>query len=102
MAMEKNQEYVKEWLKSQYPECLKEANDHEATILFQDESGMQSRPNVRRSWSLKGKRHVITVKEERHKKSISSAASTEGDLYFMIREDPMNGDSLSHDCLSLY
>ncbi len=51
VAMEKNPEYVKEWLEKNYPEYVKEAKEKNATILFQDESGVQSRPNVRRTWS---------------------------------------------------
>ena len=93
-AMEKNPEYVKEWLEKEYPEHMKEAHEHHATILFQDESGMQSRPNVRKTWSLRGKRSIMKVREKRDRISISSAVSTEGYLYFMIREGSMNEDDI--------
>lgn len=59
VAMEKNTEYVKEWLENNYPEYVKEADEKNATILFQDESGVQSRPNVRKTWSQKGRRPRI-------------------------------------------
>ena len=93
-AMEKNTDYVKEWLENQYPEHMKESGEHNATILFQDESGVQSRPNVRRTWSLKGRRSVMKVKEKRDKISISSAVSVDGDLYFTIKEGSMNEDDI--------
>ena len=48
-AVEKYQEFFKEWLGKEYPQCVKEAHDQNATILFQDESGMQSSPNRRRT-----------------------------------------------------
>ena len=54
-AIEKNNDYVKEWLEKEYPEYVKEARKKNATILFQDESGMQSRPNVRKTLSQRGK-----------------------------------------------
>ena len=46
--MEKNPDYVWERLEKDYPEHMKGAKDRNATILFQDESGVQSRLNVRR------------------------------------------------------
>jgi len=93
-AMEKNQDYVNEWLKDQYPQYVKEARDHNATILFQDESGMQSRPNVRRTWAPVGSRPLITVKESRDRISLSSAVTEHGDLYFMIKKESMNEDDI--------
>ncbi len=93
-AMEKNPEYVSEWLEKNYPEYVKEAKEENATILFQDESGLQSRPNVRKTWSLKGKRAVMKVREKRDKISISSAVSVNGDLYFAIKEGSMNEDDI--------
>ena len=93
-AVEKNREYVKEWLENEYPEYVKEAREKNATILFQDESGMQSRPNVRKTWSRRGKRPVMKVRERRDKISISSAVTEDGDLYFMIVKESMNEDHI--------
>ena len=94
VAIEKNPEYVKEWLEKIYPEYVKEAREKKATILFQDESGMQSRPNVRKTWSKRGKRPVMKVKEKRDRISISSAVTPDGDLYFMIKDGSFNGDDI--------
>jgi len=96
VAMEKNPEYVKEWLEKNYPEYVKEATEKNATILFQDESGVQIRPNVRRTWSPKGKRPRMKVKENSDRISISSAVTSGGDLYFMIREGSMDSDDIIH------
>jgi len=93
-AMEKNDNYVKEWLEKEYPGYMKEAREHNATVLFQDESGVQSRPNVRRTWSLRGKRPQMKVKEKRDKISISSAVSVDGNLYFMTKDESMNEDDI--------
>ena len=76
------------------PGYLNEARERKATILFQDESGMQSRPNVRKTWSQKGKRPVMKVKERRDKISISSAVTEDGELYFMIARESMNGNHI--------
>ena len=68
---------------------MKEAREYDATILFLDESGMQSRPNVRRTWSIRGKRPPISVKEARDKLSIVSAVSEDGELFFSITYESM-------------
>ena len=91
-AIEKDSEYVKKWLEKEYPEYVKEAKEHSATILFQDESGMQSSPNRRRTWSPRGKRPAIQVRGKRDRISISSAVTEDGDLYFMIVKESMNED----------
>ncbi len=94
VAMEKNPEYVKEWLEDEYPEYVKEAKEKNATVLYQDESVVQSRPNVRRTWSPGGRRPAIGVREKRERISISSAVSADGDLYFSIKEGSMNEDDI--------
>ena len=76
------------------PEYVKEANEKNATILFQDESGVQSRPNVRRTWSKRGKRLGIKVEENRGRISITSAVTPDGGLYFMIREGSMDSEDI--------
>ena len=68
--------------------------DKNATILFQDESWVQSRPNVRRSWSKRGKRPAMKVKDNRDGISITSAVTPDGDLYFMIRERSMGSEDI--------
>jgi len=93
-AMEKNHDYVNEWLQDKYPEYIEEAREHNATILFQDESGMQSRPNVRRTWDPVGSRPSMRVKERRDRISLSSAVTEDGYLYFMIKKESMNENDI--------
>lgn len=96
VAMEKNPEYVSEWLEKNYPEYVKEATEKNATILFQDESGVQIRSNVRRTWSPKWKRPEMKVKENRDRISITSAVTPDGNLYFTIKEGSMDSDDIMH------
>ena len=94
VAMEKNAEYVKEWLEKNYPEYVKEADEKNATILFQDESGVQSRSNVRKTWSQKGRRPRIKTKENRDRISITSAVTPDGEVYFMTKEGSMDSNDI--------
>ena len=50
---------------------------------------MQSRPNVRRTWSIRGKRPQMSMKEARDKISIVSAVSEDGELFFAIKYESM-------------
>ena len=65
---------------------MNEEKEKNATILFQDEPGVQSRSNVRRTWSTRGRRPSIRVREKRDRISTSSAVSADGDLYFAMNE----------------
>ena len=94
VIVEKNPEYVNEWLDKNYPEYVEEAREKNATILFQDESGVQSRPNVRRTWSKRGKRPRMMARENRDRISITSAVTPDGNLYFMIKEGSMNSNDM--------
>ncbi len=94
VAMEKNPEYVNEWLDKNYPEYVKEAREKNATILFQDGAGVQSRPNVRRTWSQRGKRPRMMARENRDRISITSAVTPDGGLYFMIKDGSMNSNDM--------
>ena len=94
VAMEKNAEYVKEWLEKNYPEYVKEADEKNATILFQDESGVQSRSNVRKTWSQKGRMPRIKTKENRDRISITSAVTPDGEVYFMTKEGSMDSNDI--------
>ena len=96
VAMEKDNDYVKKWLSEDYPIYVKEAREYNATILFLNESGMQSRPNVRRTRSVGGERRQMSMKEARDKISIVSAVSEEGDLFFSMTYESMK----DHDILA--
>jgi hypothetical protein len=75
---------------------VKEAREHNATILFLDESGMQSRPNVRRTRSIRGESRQMSMKEARDKISIVSAVSEKEDLFFSMTHESMK----DHDILA--
>ena len=95
VAKEKNDVFVSEWLKREWPKIRAFARRKNATILFLDESCVQSRPNVRRTWAPAGARPVMRVKEgERNKLSLISAVSDEAELYFRIHTDNITGTEI--------
>ncbi|MCL5790708.1 MAG: IS630 family transposase [Candidatus Thermoplasmatota archaeon] len=71
---------------------MKEADEKNAIILFQNGSGVQRRPNVRKTWSQKGRRPRIKTKENRDRISVTSPVTHDGNLYFMIKEGSMDSN----------
>lgn len=78
-------------MKDEWPKIVLQARETGATIFFLDESGIQSSPNVRRTWALRGSRWVIKARERREKLSLISAVNADGDLYFRIHEENITG-----------
>jgi len=93
-AMERNEEYIQEWIKNEWPKIVAEARRIGATIFFIDESGIQTSPNVRRTWALRGSRPDMRIKARREKLSLISAVTVEGDLYFKIHEEDITGTDI--------
>jgi transposase len=92
-ALERDEEYIRHWKEVKWPKIQKEARRKDATILFLDESFVQSERNVRRTWWIEGKRREIHVRQgKRMKLSLISAVGLEGQLYFRISELNQNFD----------
>lgn len=95
VAKERNDVFVNEWVKREWPKIRALAGRKHATIFFLDESCVQSRPNVRRTWAPAGARPVMRVKEgERNKLSLISAVSMDADLYFRVHTDNITGNEI--------
>ena len=88
IALERNDPEVRKWIRNEWPKILDLARSTGATIVFLDESCVQSRPNVRKSWAPKGSPPVMRVVEgSRDKLSLISAVTIEGELYFNLHEE---------------
>jgi transposase len=92
-ALERDEAYIRHWKKVEWPKIQREARRTGATILFLDESFVQSEPNVRRTWWIEGKRPEIQVRQgKRMKLSLISAVGVKGQLYFEVSEMNENFD----------
>jgi transposase len=91
-ALERNEPYIRQWVRVEWPRIVARARRQGATILFLDESYKQSAPNVRRTWWLEGVRPEIRVREgNRMKLSLISAVGARGELYFEVHEENIDG-----------
>lgn len=90
-AMERDDDYIRWWVENKWPEILELAERENATLLFMDESGVQSHPNVRRTWAPRGSRPEIRARAKREKLSIISAAKMDGELFFSVHGHDLEG-----------
>jgi transposase len=84
-AMERNEKAIHDWISINWPQIVETAQKENAVIFFYDESCVQSQPNVRKTWAVRGKRPEIRVKQgSRDKLSIISAVTWDGELFFSV------------------
>ncbi len=91
-ALERDERYIRQWVREEWPRIQARAGRTGATILFLDESCQESFPNVRRTWTPAGSR---PEKRNRHGNrqmlNLISAVSPDGALFFDIREESIDG-----------
>ncbi|MDG7015948.1 MAG: IS630 family transposase [Nitrososphaerota archaeon] len=90
-AMERDDDYIAWWVENKWPEILALAETENATILFIDESAVQSQPNVRRTWARRGSRPEIRARARREKLSVFSAVGMDGQLFFSVHGHDLEG-----------
>jgi transposase len=90
-ALERNESYIRNWVAHRWPEIFRFAQSTHATLIFADESGVQTTPNVRRSWAEEGSRPVLRVKGHFEKVSVISGVSLEGELNFEVHRHDLTG-----------
>jgi transposase len=91
IALERNEPYIREWVQTKWPEMMEQARKNRATLVFVDESGVQTTPNVRRSWAKEGSRPVLRHKSSREKVSVISGVTVDGELYFDLYDHDLTG-----------
>jgi transposase len=91
-AMERDDDYIRWWVENEWPAILELAEKENATILFMDESSVQSQPNVRRTWAPRGRRPEIRARARRRDKlTIISAVKMDGELFFSVHGHDLDG-----------
>lgn len=90
-AMERDDDYIRWWVENEWPEILELAENEDATVLFMDESSVQSQPNVKRTWAPRGRRPEIRVRARREKLAIISSVKMDGELFFSVHGHDLEG-----------
>ena len=90
-ALERDDRYIRRWVRTIWPEIYRHARRTGATLLFVDEAGSQTTPNVRRTWAPEGWRPQLRIKGHWEKVSIISGVRLDGELYFDLYRNDITG-----------
>lgn len=90
-SLERDERYIRQWARKAWPEIYRYARRQRATLVFVDEAGSQTTPNVRRTWAPEGWRPQLRVKGHWEKVSIISGVTLEGELYFELHRNDITG-----------
>ena len=91
IALERDEAYIRRWVRTIWPAIVDRARRTRATLVFVDESGHQTTPNVRRSWAEEGSRPVLRCRATRDKVSAISGVTVDGELYFDLFDKDISG-----------
>ena len=84
-ARERDEDKLRQWKDSRWPELSRQAAEQKRTIVFVDESGLSLKPSARRTWAPVGRTPVIEFNF--NWKSLSAiAGTTYGNFYFRLFE----------------
>ena len=90
-ALERDDRYIRKWVRETWPGIYRYARRRRATVVFVDEAGSQTTPNVRRTWAPEGWRPQLRVKGHWEKVSIISGVTLEGELSFELHRNDVTG-----------
>lgn len=85
-ALERDEALVQKWLKTEYPEIKKRAQNEGADIYFGDAAHIRSDHHAGRTWGKKGETPIVETTGARHGMSLISAITSNGRMRFMIKE----------------
>jgi transposase len=82
-AYQQNPEATDLWMKVEYPKIVARANRENASIFFEDESGVRSDHHAGKTWAPKGERPVVKTTGSRFSVNMIGAVTHNGTMGFM-------------------
>src|SRR5690242_786543 len=89
-ATERQDEAVRAWLESTYPEIARRARAQGFEIQWADETGLSNQANYGRSFAPRGHTPIIRRPGKRFSQSMISSLTNRGKLRFMIYQGALN------------
>ena len=85
-AAEQDPKEAKRWLKEEWPRILAHARKWQATLYFQDETGISLTPVLGKTWGEKGKPTFVRLTGKRGSFCVSAAITPRGKMLFRIEK----------------
>lgn len=81
-AFQRDEEECRRWMTIAFPDIVRQAKRMQATLLFEDETGIHENGPVGRTWGARGRTPVVAVTGTRRRVNVISAISPRGRLWF--------------------
>lgn len=91
-ALERDEEAIRRWLRTEYPRIRAEARKIRAILYFGDESGVRTDHVSGRTWAQRGHTPEVRRTSRRAVVSLLSAMTPRGELLFMTSPVKVNSD----------
>lgn len=84
--LRRDEEAIETWVRQTWPEVEKKAAEHEATIVFIDETGFKLSPSVEHTWARRGHTPVVKRSLRRDKLNVIGAVTNSGQFLSKTHE----------------
>jgi transposase len=81
-AFQRDEQECQRWMMTEFPAIVSQAKRIQATLLFEDETGVHENGPVGRTWGERGETPVVNVTGTRRRVNVISAVSPRGRLWF--------------------
>ena len=90
-ALQRDEEAIRRWRESAWPELLRRARRKRRMLVFEDESGFYLLPEVVRTYAPAAQTPVLREKQTRDHLSVMSGLTPAGKVYTLVRQQSFNG-----------
>jgi transposase len=92
--VQQDKELVERWLQKEWPDIRDWVKKKQATLYFEDESGIALAPVIGKTWAPKGETPIVEVTGKRAGILAMSAISPSGKMCFRLEDRRVNGEVL--------
>ena len=89
-AFTRDDETCRRWAETEFPAVVRQMQQRQSTLLFEDETGVHEDGPVARTWGVRGQTPVVRVTGQRDRVSVLSAISPRGRLWFRCYRGTLN------------
>jgi transposase len=91
-AFQRDEEECQRWATDVFPRIVREAKRKQATLLFEDETGVHEDGPIGTTWGQRGATPVVRVSGKRRRINVISVVSPRGRLWFRCYKGSLNAN----------
>lgn len=90
-AIQRDEGSIERWRIEAWPKIRRQAHKERRTLVFIDESGFYLLPGVVKTYAPRGLTPILHEWQTRDHLSIMGALTSQGNVYTLVRQEPLNG-----------